>query len=109
MTIGVYTFEIHLPGAQSLKDKRQVLRRLKDRLRSRHNVAVSELEEHTELWQRAALAVVSVASRREPLERVFEAVYREARALVAGEIIDTGTEFIESSDGGPGGWSEEWG
>jgi len=41
LTIGVYTFELHLQAAQSLKDKRKVLRRLKDRLRARYNVAVS--------------------------------------------------------------------
>ncbi|ANM31977.1 hypothetical protein ABI59_24050 [Acidobacteria bacterium Mor1] len=108
MTIGVYTFEIHLPGAQSLKNKRQVLRRVKDRLRSRYNVAVSELEEHADLWQRASLAVVSVASRREPLERLFEAVRDEAQSHVPGEIIDTGSEFIDGIDGGPGGWNEDW-
>ena len=58
MTIGVYTFELHLPGAQSLKEKRQVLRRLKDRLRARYNVALSELNDYSDLWQRAALVVV---------------------------------------------------
>ncbi len=108
MTVGVYTFEIHLPAAQSLKDKRQVLKRLKDRLRSRHNVAVSELEEHADLWQRAGVAVVSVASRRDVLERLFEAVHREVESQVPGEVIETGSDFIESSDGGPGGWEADW-
>ncbi len=108
MTVGVYTFEIHLPAAQSLKDKRQVLKRLKDRLRSRHNVAVSELEEHADLWQRAGVAVVSVASKRDVLERLFEAVHREVESQVPGEVIETGSDFIESSDGGPGGWEADW-
>lgn len=108
MTVGIYTFEIHLPGSRSLKDKRQVLRRLKDRLRSRHNVAVSEIEEHADLWQRAAIAVVSVASGREALERLFEAVRQEAERLIPGDLIETGSDYIESSDGGPGGWEGEW-
>ena len=108
MTIGIYTFELHLPAAGSLKSKRQVLRRLKDRLRSRHNVAVSELELYLDLWQRAALAVVSVASRREPLEQLFDAVQREAASCVPGELIETGRDFLEASDGGPGGWGEDW-
>jgi hypothetical protein len=108
MTVGVLTFEIHLPGARSLKDKRQVLRRLKDRLRSRHNVAVSELEEHADLWQRGAIAVVSVASRRDVLEDLFEAVRREVESDVPGEVIETGRDFIEGSDGGPGGWEGDW-
>ena len=108
MTIGVYTFEIHLPDSRSLKQRRQVLRRLKDRLRSRHNVAVSEIGDHAGLWQRAGLVVVSVAARRDALERIFEGVYREAESQVPGQIIETGSEFIEGADGGPGGWGEDW-
>lgn len=107
MTVGVFTFEVHLPDARSLKDKRQVLRRLKDRLRSQHNVAISELEEHQDLWQRATLAVVSVASRRDPLERLFESVLRDAEAHVPGHVIEAGTDFIEASDGGPRGWEHD--
>jgi uncharacterized protein YlxP (DUF503 family) len=108
MTVGVLTFEIHLPGARSLKDKRQVLRRLKDRLRSRHNVAVSEMEEHADLWQRGMVSVVSVASRRDVLDQLFEAVRREVESDVPGEVIETGRDFIEGSDGGPGGWEGDW-
>jgi uncharacterized protein YlxP (DUF503 family) len=48
MQIGLLTLEIHISEAQSLKDKRQVLRSLKDRLRAHFNVAVAELE-HQEL------------------------------------------------------------
>jgi uncharacterized protein YlxP (DUF503 family) len=108
MTIGVYTFELHLPAARSLKAKRQVVRRLKDRLRARHNVAVSELAEHGDLWQRASLAVVSVAATRERLIQLFDAVHREAESQVPGQVIETGSEFIEAADGGPGGWAEDW-
>jgi hypothetical protein len=108
MTVGIYTFELHLPAARSLKDKRQVLRRLKDRLRAHHNVALAEAGEHQDLWQRAALIVVSVADRREPLERLFEAVHRQAQACVPGEVIETGTDYIEGSDGGVAGWSDSW-
>jgi uncharacterized protein YlxP (DUF503 family) len=108
VTIGVYTFEVHLPGARSLKGKRQVVRRLKDRLRSRHNAAVAEMNEHGDRWQRAVLAVVSVAGSRDVLERLFESVHRDAESLVPGEIIETGTEFIEAADGGARGWDEGW-
>jgi uncharacterized protein YlxP (DUF503 family) len=95
VTVGVLTFELHLPGARSLKDKRQIVRSLKERLRSRHNVAVSELEEHADLWQRATLAIVSVAGRREPLERLFEAVLAESESQVPGHVLSPSTEFLE--------------
>ena len=55
MPIGLLTLEIHISDARSLKDKRQVLRSLKDRLRAHFNVAVSELE-HQEAWQRRGSA-----------------------------------------------------
>jgi uncharacterized protein YlxP (DUF503 family) len=104
VTIGLLTFEIHLPQSRSLKDKRQVLRSVKDRLRSRHNVAVSELEDGADLWQRASVAVVSVATHRNVLENLFEAIVRETEGQVPGHLIETGREFLEGADGGPGGW-----
>ena len=107
MTIGLLTFEIHLPQSRSLKDKRQVIRSIKDRLRARHNVAVSELEDGADVWQRAGLAIVSVASRRDVLERLFEAITVETERNVPGNLIETGREFLEAADGGAGGWQEE--
>lgn len=107
MTVGIYTLEFHLQDSRSLKDKRQVVRRLKDRLRARWNVAVSEFDEHADLWQRSGIVVVSVASRREALESVFEAVHREASDIVPGQVIETGAEFLEASDGGPAGWADD--
>ena len=108
MVIGIYTFEVHLPGTRSLKGKRQVVRGLKDRLRARYNVAVAELNDHADLWQRAGLVVVSVAGDRDALSRLFETVQRETERHVPGHCIETGTEFIEPADGGPTGWSDGW-
>lgn len=107
MTIGACTFQIHLPEARSLKEKRQVLRRLKDRLRAHHNVSVAESEDHANLWQRAELVLVSVASTRDALVRLFETVHAEVERLVPGPVIETGRDFIEIADGGSGDWIEE--
>jgi uncharacterized protein YlxP (DUF503 family) len=93
VTIGVYTFELHLQSSRSLKSKRQVVKRLKDRLRSRHNIAICESEEYADLWQRAALVVVAVASRRDVLSGLFETIHRQAEREVPGQIIETGMEF----------------
>ena len=107
MTIGVFSFELHLAGGRSLKDKRQIVRRVKDRLRARFNVAVAETEDHHELWQRAGLVVVSIASNRDALETRFEAVRTEVVAHVPGTVVDTGVEFIDGSDAGAGSWNDE--
>jgi len=107
LTIGVCSLEIHLPGSHSLKDRRRVVRRLKDLLRSRHNVALTELEQHADLWQRAGLMIVSLATNRDVLARLFEAVQREVEFHVPGEVVVTGIDFIEALDGGPLDWSAE--
>ena len=101
MTVGIYTIELHLPAARSLKAKRQVFRRLKDRLSSRYNVAVAEVPDHADLWQRGSLTVVSVARTRDALVRLFESIYRETEQLLPGQIIEKHSDFIESTDGGP--------
>ena len=107
MTIGLLTFEIHLPQSRSLKDKRQVLRSVKERLRARHNVAVCELEDGADTWQRGCVAVVSVASGRNVLENLFEGIVREVTGQIPGHFVETGRDFLEGADGGPGGWEEE--
>ena len=107
MTIGVLTVELHLPQARSLKDKRQVLRGVKDRLRARHNVAVSELEDNADRWQRAEVAVVFVASQRDVLDSLFETIVREIESQIPGHLVETGRDFLEGADGGPGGWGDD--
>jgi uncharacterized protein YlxP (DUF503 family) len=83
--------------ARSLKNKRQVIKRLKDRLRARYNVAVAEIGDHADLWQRGGLTVVSVASHRDALVQLFEAVHREAESHVPGHVIEAGTDFIDDA------------
>ena len=88
MPIGLLTLEIHLPEAHSLKEKRRVVRKIKDRLRARFNVAVAELD-HQDLWQRALLGVVSLASDEEAVERLLEAVEHELEKMVGGALMAT--------------------
>jgi len=60
MFVGIVRVEIHIPASASLKDKRSVVRALKDRIRSRTLAAVAEVE-HQDLWQRCALGVAVVS------------------------------------------------
>ncbi len=69
MPIGLLTLEIHIPDARSLKDKRQVLRSLKDRLRGRFNVAVAELD-HQDTWQRSQIGMVSLSNDEAHLDAI---------------------------------------
>jgi len=96
MPIALLTLEIRIEGAHSLKDKRQVLRSLKDRLRVNFNVSVAELDS-TNLWQRATLGVVSISDSREYLEGLMQSVEREAFRIVnnsGAEVIDSALEYL---------------
>jgi uncharacterized protein YlxP (DUF503 family) len=92
MVVGLLTVELHVPGSQSLKDKRMVVRRLKDRLK-KFNVAISEVEHH-DLWQRAALAVVTVSTEQAHADRELAAVAAEIERLEPGLITRTEVEFL---------------
>ena len=96
MPIAFLTLEVRIEGAHSLKDKRQVVRSLKDRLRAKFNVSVAELEE-TDLWQRATLGAVSVSSSRDYLAGQMQNVEREAQRIASStgaEIYDSFLEYF---------------
>jgi hypothetical protein len=93
MEIGVLTLQVHLHAAESLKDKRRVIRSLMGRARSRHNVAVAEVD-HQDLLQLSEIAFLGVAARRESIEQLFDQILEEAERSVAGDVIESGREFL---------------
>jgi uncharacterized protein YlxP (DUF503 family) len=96
MPIAFLTLELRIEGSHSLKDKRQVVRSLKDKLRHSFNVSVTELEE-TDLWQRATIGVVSVSSSRDYLEGLMQKLEREAARIASSagaEITDSFLDFL---------------
>jgi len=92
MVVALLTIELHVHGARSLKDKRMVLRRVKDRL-AKFNVAVSEVE-YQDLWQRAALAVVTVSTDQAHADRELAAAADEIERVEPGLIARTEIEFL---------------
>jgi len=94
MPIGLLTLEIHIPDAQSLKDKRQVLRSLKDRLRARFNVAVAELE-HQETWQRSRVGVVTISENGKHLEESLQAIAEESERVLGRDLVSREIEYFE--------------
>jgi len=91
--VGLLLLEVYLPGTASLKEKRRVLRSIKDRVRHRFNVAVAETG-HQELHQRAELAFVSVADAEQPLQQMFDRIVEEAERMVPGGIAEIERETI---------------
>jgi uncharacterized protein len=93
MPIGLLTLELHIPDAQSLKDKRQVLRSLKDKLRREFNVAVAELE-HQDTWQRSVVGVVTISNEETHVNEVLQKVLDEADRLLGSFLINQAVEII---------------
>ena len=92
-TIGVLTLEIVLQNSHSLKDKRHVVKSLKDRLRAKFNVAVAEID-CQDLWQRGVVAAVTVSSDRAFAEKVLQSVEDEAAALLGSELTGATVEWL---------------
>jgi uncharacterized protein YlxP (DUF503 family) len=93
MTVGLLTLELHIPQAQSLKDKRQFLRSLKDKLRGHFNVAVSELEYH-ETWQRSVIGIVTLSNEQQHVEESLQKVLAEADRILGPVLIGHAVEMI---------------
>ena len=93
MAIGLLTLEIYIPDSRSLKDKRQVLRSLKDRLRGRFNIAVAELDHH-DSWQRAQVGIVSLSNDAAHLEQSLRTVLNEAEEILGRDLASHDLEML---------------
>jgi uncharacterized protein len=92
--IACLTLELNIESAQSLKDKRQVVRSVKDRLRASFNVAVAEMDA-SGLWNRATIAVVSVSDSRDYLDGLMKNVERQAARIANNGGADVTDSFVE--------------
>ena len=90
--VGLLSIELHIPDARSLKAKRMVLRRVKDRLK-KFNVSVAETD-HQDLWQRARLDIVAVSTTTVAVEQALAAVSNEIERVEPGVTSGTQLEFL---------------
>jgi uncharacterized protein YlxP (DUF503 family) len=92
MVVALLSIELYLPMSGSLKDKRMVLRRVKDRMKP-FNVAVAEVA-HQELWQRAGLAMVTVASSEDMAGETLSSVLAEIDRVEPGLVTQSRVEYL---------------
>ena len=91
--IGVLTLDIHVEQSHSLKEKRHVVKSLKDRLRERFNVAVAEID-GLDSWQHAVVAAVTVSNDKVHAEKILSAVEAHAESVLGGSLTGTGIEWL---------------
>lgn len=91
MFVGTARAEFHIPGATSLKAKRSVVQGLKQRIASRFNVSIAELD-YQDKWQRATLGVAVISSDQAVVDQVLTAIMRlcdsDGRAVLLDYSVD---------------------
>jgi uncharacterized protein YlxP (DUF503 family) len=96
MPIGKILLELDIPHAHSLKDRRQAVRSIKDKLRHHFNVSVAELDEAL-VYNRASLGLVAISSSTPYLQGQFEAIERALHSYCAqtgAELLDLYAEIL---------------
>lgn len=93
MVIGLVTVSISIPEAQSLKDKRMVLRSLKDRIRNTMNVSVAEVGKQ-DAWKYADLAFVTVAAENTVVQSRVSELTEFLRSNPRYVLLTLHTEFL---------------
>jgi uncharacterized protein YlxP (DUF503 family) len=93
MVIGVVSWALHVAGAQSLKDKRGVIKSMKDRMHNEFNVSVAETAHH-DSWQTAELTACVVAVERVHAEKVLRQLDRFVESNPLCRITETQTSFL---------------
>lgn len=99
MPIAAMTIELRIDHAHSLKDRRQVVRSLKEKLAHGFNISIAELDEAV-TWQSATIGVTAISASRDYLsgqmQQVEKAAYRIVNDLGA-QIADVWWQFVEES------------
>ena len=96
MPIAKLTLEIEITHAQSLKDRRQVVRSMKDKLRHTFNLSIAEMDEGL-VWNRATLGIVAISNSTSYLAGQMQIIDEAAHRIAAGlsaEISDSWSEIL---------------
>ena len=93
MFVGIVRIDLHIPAAGSLKDKRAVVRSLKERIRNRTRASVAEVD-HQDLWQRAALGVAIVSGERRQIAELMQVVRNTVDSVPAAQLLDWQEQLV---------------
>jgi uncharacterized protein YlxP (DUF503 family) len=97
MFVGVARLTLQIPDSGSLKAKRQVLRRVTDRVKARFNVAVAEVDDQ-DLWQKAALALAVVGNERRHVDEQLEKIIHFVEEMYVAPLMARETEILGFGD-----------
>ncbi len=98
MTIGILKIIYHLPYSQTLKNKRQILRSIKDILKKKFNISISEID-YMNLWQKSLIGISMISSEQSFINSNFNKIISEFECFKNGYIADYNTEYLHSNEG----------
>lgn len=101
MHVGVMRLELEIPGARSLKDKRQVVRSFKERVKSRLGISIAEVGHHEKL-QRATFGAAVVSGDASVCEEQLSHLVSMASSLPQALLVDRAFEIIPFGEAGRG-------
>ena len=93
LIIGLLTVDLFLPASGSLKEKRMVIKAIKDKIRHKFNVSIAEVD-FLDKWQRARLAVVQVGNSYSFIEKNMTAIFSLIEANGICEIVEHNLEYM---------------
>jgi len=93
MIVAVLSVELHIYGATSLKDKRMILRGLKDRIGKKFNVSIAEVD-YLDKWQRSQIGIAQVGKDYSYLEKNINSIIKILEENVTFEITNHSVEYL---------------
>jgi uncharacterized protein len=99
MTLAIARVTLFIGGSHSLKEKRMVIRRIKDLVRAKFNVSIAEVAEH-DVWQRAVLGIALVGNEPKFSDSALDEVLKFVRTnLHAAEVVNEEREVQTFGEG----------
>jgi len=93
MLVSLCQVDLLIPDSNSLKSKRMVVSKIKQRLRNKFNVSVAEVD-HNELWQRVTLGIASVANKRRFIDQQVQSIMNFIDEQDYIQVLDHKTEVL---------------
>lgn len=94
MNTGICKLQLHIPGNQSLKEKRRVVKSIISKLHNQYNISVAEVADH-DLWQLATLGISCVSNNGQLIDETFTKIINFiAQNYPELEIVNQEIEII---------------
>ena len=91
--IGILAIDVFMPSAQSLKEKRMILKSLKDRVRNKFNVSIAELDGEDK-WQTATVGISMIGNDRRYMDSCLQNIVSYVESFGQLEISDHSVTFF---------------